>query len=299
MQLELLPYRNPLTERLGKDFFTTLPRSPAVYTMRGEADAILYVGKAKDLRARLLSYRRARPEQVSRKVIRMIRLVRRIDWEPCESEEAALLRENQLLRLHRPPFNVVNVHPESYYLIGFRRAGRSFRFRLTTQQEGPEPGERLFGAFKGRPSVRDGYSALLRLLWACHHPMESDLLAFPPPLARRRPPDRYEIEFPEALGRRELVAWTARIRRFLEGGGGGSGARGLLVPLTENLLNNETIPPFLFRGVQEDLEALERFHELGPLRNRRLKRFHRLPVREPIAQERLDDLFVTYRMRHG
>lgn len=299
MQLELLPYRNPLTERLGTEFFAGLPRSPAVYTMRGESDSILYVGKAKDLRARLLSYRRARPEQVSRKVIRMIRLIRRIEWEPCESEEAALLRENQLLRLHRPPFNVVNVNPESYYLIGFGRSGRSFRFRLTTREEDLEPGERLFGAFKGRSCVRDGYAALLRLLWACHHPMENDLLAFPAPLARRRPAYRYEINFPESLERRELLAWTARIRRFLEGGGVGTGARGLLVALTENLLSNETIPPFLFHGIQEDLEALERFHELGPLRNRRLKRFHRLPVREPIAQDRLDDLFVTYRMRRG
>ncbi len=51
----LLPYVNPLTERIDPEFFRALPREPGVYVMIGAANDVLYVGKAKDLRARLLS----------------------------------------------------------------------------------------------------------------------------------------------------------------------------------------------------------------------------------------------------
>src|SRR4051812_14069787 len=71
----LLPYENPLNRRLGKEFFSAIPRTPGVYTMLGPEASILYIGKAKDLRARLMSYRRAHPDVVSRKVIRLVHLL--------------------------------------------------------------------------------------------------------------------------------------------------------------------------------------------------------------------------------
>src|SRR4051812_25557289 len=110
-QLALLPYQNPLTARVGREFFAALPRTPGVYVMYGLSNHVIYVGKAKNLRARLASYRRARPHQVSRKVIRLIHVIDEIRYETCESEAHALLRENELLRLHRPLFNVVNTRP--------------------------------------------------------------------------------------------------------------------------------------------------------------------------------------------
>src|SRR4051794_37139240 len=107
----LIPYGNPLLQRKGPEFFAGIPRTPGVYLMLGVEGSILYVGKAKDLRARLNSYKRAKPDQVSRKVIRMLNLVRDIRWEECPTEVAALLRENHLLRELCPPFNVVNTRP--------------------------------------------------------------------------------------------------------------------------------------------------------------------------------------------
>jgi excinuclease ABC subunit C len=73
--------------------------------MRDASDLLLYVGKAKSLRQRLSSYRY--PVRASRKTVRLMHAVRRIDWEVCPSEQAACLRENELLRVHRPPFNRV------------------------------------------------------------------------------------------------------------------------------------------------------------------------------------------------
>jgi hypothetical protein len=53
----LFPDPQPLVERLGRDFFRDLPECPGVYLMRDTSDVILYVGKAKNLRKRLASYR--------------------------------------------------------------------------------------------------------------------------------------------------------------------------------------------------------------------------------------------------
>ena len=47
----------PLVERLGKEFFRKVPAEPGVYSMRDATGNVVYVGKAKNLRQRLGSYR--------------------------------------------------------------------------------------------------------------------------------------------------------------------------------------------------------------------------------------------------
>ena len=82
----------PLVERLGKKFFRKIPTRPGVYFMRDATGAVIYVGKAKNLRQRLRSYRLANPERVPRRHLRMMREVTRIDFDLCRSESAALNR---------------------------------------------------------------------------------------------------------------------------------------------------------------------------------------------------------------
>jgi excinuclease ABC subunit C len=65
---------------------------------------LIYVGKAKCLRARLLTY--FRPKSRDPKAGRIVEATRRIIWEPQSSEFAALLRELELIRRWRPRFNV-------------------------------------------------------------------------------------------------------------------------------------------------------------------------------------------------
>lgn len=277
----LIPYQNPLPGRQGVEFFRKLPQGPGVYLMVGEAGAILYVGKAKNLRARLSSYKRARPGQVSRKVMRMIHLIREIRIEICDSEKTALLRENQLLREIQPPFNTVNTHPESYYFIGFRSLGQEVRLRLTTSPK--RQGDLLFGAYKGRGSVREGYQALLRLIWASS--ASEPRFEFPTRLTSYRPIYTYSVKLA-----RELLP---HLRRFL------SGRSAELLPLlTERLLQNPTIPPFAYRLIQEDLERLQCFFDRCPGRNRELRKNHQIRGRL-IAQAQLDDLLVLDLARRG
>ncbi len=80
------------------------PRRPGVYGMVNAQGELLYVGKAKCLRSRLLSY--FRPGSRNPKAGRIIQHTQTIAWEFAVSEFSALLRELELIRRWRPPFNV-------------------------------------------------------------------------------------------------------------------------------------------------------------------------------------------------
>ncbi len=80
------------------------PRCPGVYGMVDGHGELVYVGKAKCLRARLLSY--FRPRSRDPKAGRIVEQTRRVVWEEAPDEFAALLRELELIRRWRPRLNV-------------------------------------------------------------------------------------------------------------------------------------------------------------------------------------------------
>jgi excinuclease ABC subunit C len=107
----LLPTQSPLVSvkasrpaRLRDKVHRLCPRQPGVYGMVDEAGELVYVGKAKSLRSRLLSY--FRPKSRDPKAGRIVSAVRLIAWEPAGSEFAALLRELELIRRFQPRHNV-------------------------------------------------------------------------------------------------------------------------------------------------------------------------------------------------
>lgn len=155
----------PLVERLGRDFFRTAPTQPGVYSMRDACGTVVYVGKAKDLRKRLRSYRVANPERVSRRHLRLMREVARIDFELCASEPAALAREALLLRQLKPKFNRAGVWPGQPRFLTWR----FFEENLTLSvQEAPALGWERFGSL-GAYAPRL-FSTLVRLLWLALNP---------------------------------------------------------------------------------------------------------------------------------
>jgi excinuclease ABC subunit C len=80
------------------------PRTPGVYGMLNQHEQLIYVGKAKSLRSRLLSYFRSRSRDPRAR--RIIVHTRAVIWERASSEFAALLRELELIQRFRPRFNV-------------------------------------------------------------------------------------------------------------------------------------------------------------------------------------------------
>jgi excinuclease ABC subunit C len=107
------------------------PRHPGVYGMVNRNGELIYVGKSKSLRARLLSY--FRPKSRDPKAGRILRETCEILWEYTPSEFAALLRELELIRRWQPEFNV---------------AGQPRRFRRTYVCLGRRPAPHVFLARK-------------------------------------------------------------------------------------------------------------------------------------------------------
>jgi excinuclease ABC subunit C len=103
------------------------PRTPGVYGMIDDRGRIVYIGKAKNLRARLLSYFRENSRDP--KAGRIIQHTRRLVWEHTGDELAALLRELELIQTLRPRFNVLGLPGlQRHHYICIGRAPAPFVF---------------------------------------------------------------------------------------------------------------------------------------------------------------------------
>ena len=237
--------------------------------MSGEAERLLYIGKAKDLRQRISSYKYP---QCSRKVQRLGARVRAITWEICADDTAACVRENELLRLHKPVFNVVNTWSEHYPFIGLRVLHDALYLRVTKVPQALR-GEELYGAFKGLPLVRAAIGALVRLCWLAEDATRA-LVNLPAVLLRDHPVDNWRLS----------MQWHDPLVALLQG-------------MSEHLIEiiAQLVPPrgSLFETAfqMHDLELLREFCTRGPRRNRELREMFALREVQ-IAQTEVDDLLA-------
>src|SRR5690554_100410 len=91
---------------------SVLPPSPGVYQYFDEAGKIIYIGKAKNLKRRVASYFNREPENGKTRVL--IRRIRDIKHIVVESEEDALLLENNLIKKYQPRYNVLLKDDKSF-----------------------------------------------------------------------------------------------------------------------------------------------------------------------------------------
>ena len=164
-QTLLFPDPQQLVERLGLRFFHALPAGPGVYLMRDAQEGVLYVGKAKNLKQRLNSYRVANPDRLSRRHLRLLRAVARIELQACADEAAALAREAELLRALKPKFNRAGTWPAPPRHLVWRWEGPRLALAIS---EGSRSGWGAFGPFGG--GIAHLRAALARLLWCVFNP---------------------------------------------------------------------------------------------------------------------------------
>jgi predicted GIY-YIG superfamily endonuclease len=164
-QLWIFPPAKPLVERFGREFFQQLTERPGVYLMWDVQEKILYVGKAKNLKKRLHSYRVANPDRMARRHLRMLRQVARIELRECTDEIAALAKEAELLRALKPKFNRAGVWPSKPRFLAWHREQAKLKFAITDVLE---PDWKVFGPFgSGVIYLR---AAVVRLLWYALNP---------------------------------------------------------------------------------------------------------------------------------
>ena len=98
-----------MTQKTGhaliQDYLRTLDGSPGVYRMLDASQAVLYVGKARDLKARVSNY--ARPSGHSGRIARMIRETASMMFLTTNTETEALLLEQNLIKQLKPRYNVL------------------------------------------------------------------------------------------------------------------------------------------------------------------------------------------------
>ena len=164
-QTLLFPDPRPLVERLGQVFFRQLTERPGVYLMRDSQENVLYVGKAKNLKKRLNSYRVANPDRLARRHLRLLRAVARVELQECADEASALAKEAELLLSLKPKFNRAGTWPATPRFLLWQVDGTRLKLAIA---ETPGEGWQAFGPFgSGIVHLR---SALARLLWFTLNP---------------------------------------------------------------------------------------------------------------------------------
>ena len=243
-----VPFHNPMTERLGKEFFATLPKGPGVYVMRSLGGEIIYVGKATNLRSRVSSYRRVAPGLgFGRNILKLVQNVASITWEEHASEERAYQRERELIRALVPRYNIADAWEEEYFFVGLRVSDKGrLEFRLTTDEDIVEDGWKLHGCYPHRALIKRGYGAMLRLLYAATS-CNGARLAFPASISQRRPAYCYALKTSDA------AKWMKEVSAFLNGRN-----RKFLGLILDSLLANE-LPEYTRPALQRDLDTLITF----------------------------------------
>jgi excinuclease ABC subunit C len=260
-----------LTERIA-----ALPGGPGVYLWKSARGRVLYVGKAQSLRSRVRSYLRAGGDGR----VRMPAMVERaadVEVVLTPSVKDALLLENELIKRHKPPFNV-RLRDDKQYL-GMRLDPRERWPRLTPVRRFRDDGAAYFGPYTSSNALREALSNLRRIfpLRSCSDPVFRDY-------ARRgRPCIEYEMKrclgpcvgLVEEAAYGELVAGTAL---FLRG-------------RSDDLL----------KGLQARMAAAaaaERFEEAARVRDR-IAAVEQTVARQQMVSERGEDRDVFGLARRG
>ena len=138
----------------------TLPRNAGVYLFRDERDEILYVGKAKSLRARVRSYFN-RSGDTRAGIGQLVERIARIEVIVTSTEAEALHLEQNLVKRHRPPFNVRLRDDKSFPYIAVTVADQYPRVMFTRERH--RRGTVYFGPYANAKKVRETLDVLNRV----------------------------------------------------------------------------------------------------------------------------------------
>ena len=128
-----------------------LPEEPGVYRYRNREGTIIYVGKAKNLRRRVLSYFRPGAD-LAPKVRSMVNTVADLEWMCVKNDAEALLTEASLIKQYKPHFNILMRDDKRYLAL---RADPDDPFpRFATCRIVRDDGALYFGPFPSAPVVR-------------------------------------------------------------------------------------------------------------------------------------------------
>ncbi|MBX7114642.1 MAG: excinuclease ABC subunit UvrC [Myxococcaceae bacterium] len=130
-----------------------LPQAPGVYLMKGEGGEVIYVGKAVNLRSRVRSYF-TRSSSDNRAFVGVLdRYLTDLETLVVRTEKEALLLENELIKKHKPRFNVALRDDKNFLCL---RIDTTHPYpRLETVRRIAKDGARYFGPYASAGSIRE------------------------------------------------------------------------------------------------------------------------------------------------
>ncbi|MCK6617275.1 MAG: excinuclease ABC subunit UvrC [Cyclobacteriaceae bacterium] len=152
-----------------KSYVLRLPEEPGVYRFYNTANQLIYVGKAKNLKKRVLSYFGAK-QNLSRKTLRLVHETNRIEYTVAESEFDALLLENNLIKQFQPRYNILLKDDKTYpYLCILRER---FPRIISTRKYLPDQGE-YFGPYSSVVAMKNVLELIRKLytIRTCNLPL--------------------------------------------------------------------------------------------------------------------------------
>ena len=147
---------------LVSEALNALPARPGVYLFKDEAGEILYVGKAKSLRARVRSYVGSRAASLSAKNRKLMAQASAVDTVVVDTEAEALILEANLIKEHHPHFNILLRDDKSYPYVRVSM-GEPFP-RVTVTRRTVDDGSRYFGPYTSVGPMR----AALKVINSLH-----------------------------------------------------------------------------------------------------------------------------------
>jgi excinuclease ABC subunit C len=138
-----------------------VPHEPGVYRFIDADGAVLYVGKAKDLRKRVANYFRAGAGGPDGRIAEMVARARDVEWVVTRSEAEALLLEDNFIKQARPPFNLRLRDDKSYPYIEISLRDQWPRVRFFRGEH--LPGNVYFGPYANAKKVRETLELIGRI----------------------------------------------------------------------------------------------------------------------------------------
>lgn len=168
----------------------SLPSEPGVYWFLGKDDEVLYVGKAKNLKNRVTSYRHVK--RLSSRIQQMVLSAAKLKWEVLESELEALLVEAELIRTHQPSVNILLKDDKTPLYINI--TNELYPRVITVRKQEIDRGQikgTVLGPFPSAYKVREVLTIARRIFPWCNQP---DQQQNPDLLHNRKPCFYYHID---------------------------------------------------------------------------------------------------------
>ncbi len=163
------------TQRITRNDLGNLPTQPGVYLFRDANGKVIYVGKAKNLRNRVRSYFQ-KSRNLDPKTQRLVQRVQSIEVILVDSEVEALILEANLIKEHKPRYNVILRDDKSYPYI--RITNEPFP-RVFVTRKIVRDGSRYLGPYTDVKDLRHIMKTLRRVfpIRSCHYHIDDAVIA--------------------------------------------------------------------------------------------------------------------------